>query len=100
MLTEIDEKIRKAKSAIEQLGYIAADISAQEFYDYMTGEIFSEDKTTLPDVLGSEFLMIHELVEMNELKKMGRTIDKRVIVESPKTMIYEAHFTAIECARA
>lgn len=96
MLAEIDEKIRKAKRAIEQLGYVAENISAQEFYDYMTGEIFSEDKTTLRDVLDSEFLMVHELVEMSELKKMGRTINKRVIVESPKTMIYEAHFTAME----
>ena len=96
MLAEIDEKIRKAKRAIEQLGYVAENISAQEFYDYMTGEIFSEDKTTLRDVLDSEFLTIHELVEMSELKKMGRTINKRVIMESPKIMIYEAHFTAME----
>jgi len=96
MLAEIDEEIRKAKRAIEQLGYVAENISAQEFYDYMTGEIFSEDKTTLRDVLDSEFLTIHELVEISELKKMGRTINKRVIVESPKTMVYEAHFTAME----
>lgn len=40
--------------------------------------------------------MVHELVEINELKKMGRTIDKRVIVDSPKTVIYDAHLTAME----
>lgn len=96
MLAEIDKKIRKAKRAIRQLGYVIEKLSAQEFYDYMTGEIFSEDKTTLHDVLDNEFLMIHELVEMSELKKMGRTINKQVIVESPKTMIYKAHFTAME----
>lgn len=27
---------------------------------------------------------------------MGRHIDKRVIVDSPKTVIYEAHFRAME----
>jgi len=27
---------------------------------------------------------------------MGRTIDKRVIVDSPKTVIYDAHLTAME----
>jgi len=96
MLAEIDAKIRKAKKALKQLGYIAENVSAKEFHDYMTGEIFSEDKTTLSDVLDSDFLTIHELVEINELKKMGRTINKRVIVESPKTLIYKAHFTAIE----
>ncbi|NIW11222.1 MAG: hypothetical protein GWN33_12220, partial [Gammaproteobacteria bacterium] len=65
---------------IQDLGYEAEDVSAKEFYDWMTGEIFSEDITTLRDVLGNEYLMIHELVEISELKKMGRKIDKRVIV--------------------
>lgn len=96
MLAGIDAKIREAEEALEQLGYVAESVSAKEFHDYMTGETFSEDKTTLRDVLDSEFLMIHELVEMSELKKMGRTINKRTIMESPKAMIYEAHFTAME----
>lgn len=56
----------------------------------MTGEIFSEDTTTLRDVLDNEYLMIHEVAEIDELEKMGRIINKRVIVESPKTVIYEA----------
>ncbi|MCD6470505.1 hypothetical protein J7L29_06880 [Candidatus Bathyarchaeota archaeon] len=30
------------------------------------------------------------------MKKMGKRIDKRVIVNSPKTVIYDAHFTALE----
>ena len=96
VLSEIDAKIRKAKKTLKQFGYAAVDISAQEFYDYMTGEIFSEDSTTLRDVLGNECIMIHEFVEISELKEMGRIIDKRVIVDSPKTTIYKAHFTAME----
>jgi len=96
LLNEVNAKIRKAKRALEELDYAAEDVSAKEFYDYMTGEIFSEDTTTLKDVLSNEFLMVHELSEMSELKKMGRTIDKRVIVDSPKTVIYEAHFKAME----
>jgi hypothetical protein len=93
---EINEKIKKARKALKSIDYVAEDVSAQEFHDYMTGEIFSEDPTTLKDVLGNEYLMVHELSEMSELKKMGRTIDKRVIVDSPKTAIYEAHFKAME----
>ncbi len=96
MLDEIGSKIRIAKRALRRLGYVEKDVSAQEFFDYMTGEIFSDDPTTLRDVLGNEFLMIHELVEISELKKMGRSINKRVIVDSPKTMIYTAHFKAME----
>jgi hypothetical protein len=96
MLAEIDAKIRKAKKALKQIDYVAESVLAKEFHDYMTGEIFSEDVTTLRDVLDSEFLMIHELVEMSELKKIGRMINKRTIMESPKSMIYKAHFTAME----
>jgi len=96
MLSEIEDKIEAAKKALRSISYVVKEVSAQEFYDYMTGEIFSEDTTTLDDVLGNEYLMVHELVEINELKKMGRTIDKRVIVESPKTVIYDAHLTAMQ----
>ena len=93
---EINGKIKRAREALKSIDYVAENVSAQEFHDYMTGEIFSEDTTTLQDVLGNEFLMVHELSEMSELKKMGRIIDKRVIVDSPKTVIYEAHFKAME----
>jgi hypothetical protein len=96
MLDEIGGKIRIAKRSLKRLGYVAADVSEREFYDYMNGEIFSDDPTTLRDVLGNEFLMIHELVEISELKKMGLRINKRMIVDSPKTTIYTAHFTAME----
>ena len=96
MLSEIETKIEATKKALRSISYVVKEVSAQEFYDYMTGEIFSEDPTTLDDVLGNEYLMVHELVEINELKKMGRTIDKRVIVDSPKTVIYDAHLTAME----
>jgi hypothetical protein len=96
MLNEIDAKIGKAKEALKQFGYDRIDVSAREFYDWMTGEIFSDDPTTLRDVLGDEYIMIHELVEISELKKMGRTIDKRVIADSPRTAVYDAHLTAME----
>ena len=96
MLAEVDTKVRKAEKALKQLDYVAEKVSAKEFYDYMTGETFSEDLITLRDVLDSEFLMVHELVEISELKKTGRAINKRTIMESPKIVIYEAHFTAME----
>jgi transposase len=96
MSNEIREKIKTAMKIIENLGYKVEDVSAKEFYDWMTGEIFSEDITTLRDVLGNEYLMIHELVEISELKKIGIKINKRVIVDSPKETIYNAHFFAQE----
>lgn len=96
LLNKISAKIKKTRRAIEQINYAVEDVSAKEFYDYVTGEIFSEDTTTLQDVLGNEFLMVHELSEINELKRMRRRINKRVIVDSPKTVIYKAHLKAME----
>ncbi|MGA9387917.1 MAG: hypothetical protein WBV70_03725 [Candidatus Bathyarchaeia archaeon] len=96
MLGEMAAKIEKTRRNLEEIGYSAEDVSANELHDYITGEIFSDDKTTLEDVLNNEFLMVHEVSEINELKKMKRPIDKRVIVGSPKHMIYEVHLTAME----
>ncbi len=96
MSSEIDAKIKKAKEALKQFGYNAADVSTKEFYDYMTGELFSDNPTTLRDVLGNEYIMIHELVEISELKRIGRKIDKRVIMETPKIPFYTTHFDAME----
>jgi hypothetical protein len=62
----------------------------------MTGEIFSDDPTTIQDVLNNEYILIHELVEISELKKIGRKIDKHVIMETPKIPFYTAHFNAME----
>jgi hypothetical protein len=95
-LNQIDTRIKKAKKALKQFGYDPTYVSAKEFYDYMTGEIFSDDPTTLRDVLGNEYIMIHELVEIGELKKIGRKIDKHVVVETPKIPFYAAHLTAME----
>jgi hypothetical protein len=96
MSSEIDAKIMKAREELKKLGYETLDVSAEEFYDYMTGPIFSDDPTTLRDVLGNEYIMIHELVEIIELKKIGSRIDKNVIMETPKVPYYTAHFNAME----
>lgn len=96
---ELDEILNRMKTTtklVKSLGYELEDVASQEFYDFMTGDIFSGDTTTLKDVLENEYLMMHELVEISELKKMGRKIDKRVIVDSSKEVIYKAHFFAQE----
>lgn len=88
--------LQETNNALIEFGYTPTKVSVQEFYDYMTGEIFSEDQTTIYDVLDCLHLMIHEVVEINELKKQGKKIDKRVIMDSPRELIYIVHFTAME----
>lgn len=91
----INKKLRDAIKTLKELGYESQHVSPKEFYDYMTGETPTGDTITLVDVLGNDFLIIHEIVEISELKKMGIPIHRRTIMMfHPK--VYEAHYTAIE----
>lgn len=95
MFRKINTHIRKATRILKELGYKSEDISAKEFYDYMTGETPTGDTITLNDVLANKFLMIHEVAEISELKKRSMPINKQTIMSfHPK--VYEAHFTATE----
>jgi hypothetical protein len=96
VFNEIEKKVEEAIALLGELGYDCIEVTAKEFHDYMTGETFSGDKTTIGDVLDSEYLMVHEVVEITELKKMGLAIDKKTLVDSPKTDIYDAHLSAME----
>jgi len=61
---KIGDRIGKAGQALRSIGYSAEEITSQEFCDYMTGETFSGDNTTLVEVLENKYLLIHELVEI------------------------------------
>ena len=95
MFRTIEAKVRETKRTLKQLGYSSEPISPKEFSDYMTGETPTGDVITLDDVLRSEFFMVHEVVEICELKRMNVPIDKHTVMRFyPK--VYEAHLTALD----
>ncbi len=89
-------KLKRAVEIARSLGYYCEDISPREFYGYMTGKTVSGDKMPLEEVLTNEFLMLHEVIEISELKKKGITIGEMTIVNYHPKTIYEAHITATE----
>ena len=92
---KIAEKLKETNKTLKRLGYETQHFSPKEFYDYMTGETPTGDTITIVDVLDNEFLMIHEVVEISELRKMSIPTNKNTVVKfHPK--VYEAHFTATE----
>ena len=95
ILSEIAAKLRKTAEILNKLGYDYESISPKEFYDYMTGETPTGDTTTLENVLNNEFLMVHEIVEISELKKMNTPINKQTVMKFYPN-VYEAHFTALD----
>ncbi len=94
LLNRIILKLEEASKKLKERGYTSHYISPREFYDYMTGEIPTGDTITILDVLDNEYLMIHEVVEINELKKKGVPINKQTVLMIHPN--YETHYTATE----
>ena len=95
VLEEIEEKIEETEVILTMRGYSYEHVEPREFFDYMTGETPTGDTVTLRDVLDNRYLLVHELVEMSELKKKGIPLGKETVTTfHPET--YEAHINAFE----
>lgn len=94
LLNDMILKLEEASKKLKERGYTSCHISPREFFDYMTGETPTGDIITILDVLNNEYLMIHEVVEINELKERGVPIDKRTVLMIHPD--YESHYTATE----
>ena len=96
MFDRISVKISETVEILKKLGYTCEDVSPREFHDYVTGETPTGDTITLEDILQNEYLMVHEIVEISELKKKGIPITKQTIMDFYPKTTYEVHLTATE----
>lgn len=95
LLKRIRTRIDEISEILRENGYEPEEISEEEFYQYLTGETPYKEKYLMEDILKSDFLMLHEVVEISELKRMGIPVNKRTVMEfHPK--VYEAHLTATD----
>ena len=92
----IEYRLGQVYELLEELEYQLNKCTPRELYDYMTGETFTGDKITLLDVIGNEYLLLHEAYEISELKRLGVEIGARTLMEASKEKIYEAHLNAVE----
>ena len=60
----------------------------------MTGETPTGGTITILDVLDNTFLMIHEVVEISELKKLGIPINEDTVMNGYPSPICETHYAA------
>jgi len=70
-------------------------VSPKELWMYLHAETYEEDIFTPNGILSNDYLLFHELVEIECLKGMGLEITPRVIIENPET-VYECHLKALE----
>ncbi|MDH5402024.1 MAG: hypothetical protein OEZ01_12695 [Candidatus Heimdallarchaeota archaeon] len=70
-------------------------VGASELKAYFDEEAPSGDTTTLSDILENKWLLIHELIELSELKNSGFTITASLLRTHSLEVEY-AHITATE----
>ncbi len=90
---EIQEKINNTISFLLKSEYPVDEMQAQELIDYFSGEAPSGDTTTIDDVLESKWLLVHEIIEIDQLKKMGFQISVNLLHTHP-IEVFQAHLTA------
>ena len=90
----VEQKVSEAKQILKKYN-LKVDVDPEDLISYFQATSPTGDTTTLNDVLKNLFLLVHELVEINELKKRGLSITKDVIVKNIDT-VYNAHLIATE----
>ncbi len=90
----VEQKVSEAKKVLKKHN-IEVNVTPEDLISYFQATTFEKNTTTLDDVLKNPFLLIHELVEINELKQRGLRITKNVIIKNVDT-VYEAHLIATD----
>ena len=94
-LEEVEEAVISAEKLLEKHGYkLPVKVSAEDLIKYFEAETPYPD-ISLAEVLKEPLLVVHELVELSEIKKRGFKIDKDIIVRYHEE-IYEIHLKAAE----
>jgi hypothetical protein len=91
----IQEKIDASIETLQKNNYQINKIKAQELIAYFEGDAPSGDKITLQNILNSRWLLIHELVEINELKKIGLEIHAKLLITHTE-VVFKAHLIATD----
>jgi len=92
----VEEKIREILNILQRdLDYRCSGISFRELYEYLLGETPTGDVISLGDILRNRYYLIHEVVEICELKKQGVSIDRRTVIEHYSD-VYKAHIKALD----
>lgn len=88
---EIGEPLRKAKELLKEYGY-PCEVSEEDLVRWFQAETPYPD-IGLEEVLKNPLLVVHELVEIDAVKRMGLTLVKDVIVKNLER-VEEAHYEA------
>jgi hypothetical protein len=92
----IEFRLNQVIELLNEIEYELNTCTPQELYDYLTADNFKDSKITFRDRVGNEYLLLHSIIEISELKEAGIEINKKTIKNTPKETLYEAHLKAAE----
>jgi len=94
-LTLFRELIQKLEHMIEAHSISYTKVTAEEVIDYFSLDTPTGDFTTIKDVAKHRFLLLHEMIEISEIRKMGLKLTPSLFTTYYKQVL-EAHVTATE----
>ncbi len=94
-MEQISELMNDLRPLVQNLLPNLIEITAGDLITYFSAESPYGDITTIDDVLQSRWLLIHEMVELSELKRMGLEINDQILLEHMEE-VNRAHITAAE----
>lgn len=92
----IEFRLNQTHELLEEFEYELNKCDAEQFYAFLSGDKISNEKVTLRDIIGNEYLMVHVVVEISELLRMGISIDNRTVSGNDVEKLYEAHLRAAD----
>jgi hypothetical protein len=92
----IEFRLNQTFELLDEFEYEVIKCAPDEFYAFLSGDKISNERVTLRDIVGNEYMMVHVIVEISELKRMGLEIGKKTVPDTDKEKLYEAHLKAAD----
>ena len=89
-------RLTQTNELLDEFEYEVIKCTPEEFYAFLSGDRISNERVTLRDIIGNEYMMVHVVVEISELKRMGLDIGKKMVPDTDKEKLYEAHLKAAD----
>jgi len=96
ILEIIEFRLNQVIELLNEFEYELNACTSRELYDYLNGKNFKDSRITFRDRLGSEYLLLHSIIEIGELKGAGVEINSKTIMDTSKDVLYGAHLKAMD----
>jgi len=93
LIEEIAKAIAKNEAFLSEALINQDDVTPQELIEYFSGDTPTGDTTTINDVLEHPWLLLHEIVELKNLKLKGFIISRKLVWDNYLDVL-EAHIAA------